>query len=824
ATYFLLHTTDYWNDPRFAAKCAQLEAYGHEVGLHLNLLTEWIQGRCAALDRRLTGLLEHLRAGGVDVVGTSGHGDRACYEHGFINYWIWKELRGDQPETTERGLSAEGIAVADPQWQVEYPKNHRLRRGDGAELDLWTVSLADHDLAYDAVHVQDAQYWTDTGGGWRRSADPLKADLSRGRHQILMHPHWWRGRTRTYFVLCPARSGSKWLVNVVDQATSCRGLHEWTLNHRRTGDEYELDKRTGDDFLGLVEFPNLASGLIRQAAAHHRSIMSGDVLEANVYLEPFLDEIRAQIPEAEFIHLHRNGRDVVRSILNRDWYDTPLDRRHRTVPIPNWDELNQFERACWYYRYTQERLMTATETRIDFERMVSDLAYLTRTLRELGIVVHPLLAETEFPKRIDANRRDEFPAYEHWSREYKRTFNSICADVQSVLGYPKDELPDGLSPALIAENNRRLAVTIRKDPSHYDEYGPSWYDRHWSSTGPTLCASHLWAARLLRDPILDVGCGPGLLMDRLKDSGVVIGVDFSAVAVAQCRDKGHEAVQAPVESLPFPDAAFHTVVAIEVLEHVDDLDAALSEIHRVAREQIIITVPPNMASSSHKQVWPLEQWQEVLELGAPDFYDGVHVGWVLPPDPRRVRTRGPGALLEIDLTRQKLRGVFATHVNFRRDKAGLHIQTDASGISSAHLLLAKGTWHVVAPKHAFPTDHDSYYICRVMAEMPVGMAVRLFVIWYDDKGRRLHHDHIGTLRSGTLTTTCSFSAAPDSSHFAIALHLGDQPPQHVMTLRSVTVKAISLDSDYRLRLPGARAVPHGQAPTRSAADERGVEV
>ena len=43
ATYFLLHTTDYWNDPRFAQRCAQLQAYGHEIGLHLNLLTEWFQ-------------------------------------------------------------------------------------------------------------------------------------------------------------------------------------------------------------------------------------------------------------------------------------------------------------------------------------------------------------------------------------------------------------------------------------------------------------------------------------------------------------------------------------------------------------------------------------------------------------------------------------------------------------------------------------------------------------------------------------------------------------------------------------------------------------
>ncbi len=481
ATYFLLHTTDYWNDPRFAVKCAQLEAYGHEVGLHLNLLTEWIEGRCATLDRRLTELLEHLRSGGVDVVGTSGHGDRTCYEHGFSNYWIWKELRGDQPETTECGLSAEGIPVADPQWQVPYPKDNRLRRDDGAELDLWTVSLADHGLAYDAVHVQNAQYWTDTGGGWNRSGDPLKADLSTGRHQILMHPHWWRGRTRTYFVLCPARSGSKWLVNFVDQATSCRALHDWTLNHRRTEDGYELDKRTGDDFLGVVESPNLASALIRQAASHHRSFSPGDVLEANVYLEPFLDELRAQIPDAELIHLHRDGRDVVRSILNRDWYDTPFDRRHRVVPIPEWDELNQFERACWYYRYTQDRLMTATKVRISFERMVSDLAYLTRTLRELGIVVHPLLAETEFSTHIDANRRDEFPSYERWTEAYRMAFQRICGEVQSALGYAVDE----------RAVDHELGTAASEPPSGKTHVQPVLSMEYASPAPPTVTGDHV---------------------------------------------------------------------------------------------------------------------------------------------------------------------------------------------------------------------------------------------------------------------------------------------------------------------------------------------
>ena len=443
ATYFLLHTCEYWNDPRLSLKCAQLTAYGHEIGLHLNLLTEWFHGRCDAIDSRLRQVLAHLRSGGIDIVGTSAHGDRACYEHGFINYWIWEELRGDQLEITERGLSAEGIPVGDPKWQLQYPKTHRLQRDDGAEFALWSVSLADHGLSYDAVHIPNARYWTDTGGDWNRSADPLKSDLSKGRHQILVHPHWWRGPKRTYFVLSTARTGSKWLVNFVDQATSCCALHEWTLNHRRTDDGYELDKRTGDDFMGLVESQNVAVALIRQAAAHHRSILPGDVLEANVYLPPFLSELRNEAHEAEFIHLHRDGRDVVRSILNRGWYDTPMDRRHLAIPIAQWDELNQFERACWYYRHTQETLMGATETRISFERMVSDREYLTRTLGELGLVIHPLLAQDQFDQRIDPNATAEFPDYEHWGEDYQRSFERICGQVQEALGYAQP----GTSPA-----------------------------------------------------------------------------------------------------------------------------------------------------------------------------------------------------------------------------------------------------------------------------------------------------------------------------------------------------------------------------------------
>lgn len=439
ATYFLLHTHAYWNDPQFHAKCAQLQAYGHEVGLHLNVLVQWMNRECEDVDQALADALAHLRQRDVIVEGVSAHGDKGCYQHQVINYWMFQELRGPDPLASETHRSAEGVIVDDPRWQVTYPTDDTIHRDDGRSLPLWSTSMARHGLRYDAMHVPMNHYWTDSGGTWSRSGDPLHVDLSRGRHQVLMHPIWWRGPRKTILVMSTARAGSTWLANFVDRATSCRGVHEWTLNHYRRGDEIIADKRTSDDYLALLENASEAALLIRHAMASFK-VGKRDVLEANVYLEPFLERLQKASPPSEcvFMHLHRDAREVVRSILNRGWYAAPIDYRRRDDTWPAWPVLNQFERACWYWRWTNERLWPL-QHRLSFERMVSDQEYLTSSLNDLGIVVHPLLAHEEFAKRLNAGTVDEFPCYGDWPEAWQVAFEAICGPMQQLLGYDSDE-------------------------------------------------------------------------------------------------------------------------------------------------------------------------------------------------------------------------------------------------------------------------------------------------------------------------------------------------------------------------------------------------
>ncbi|MBW2244449.1 MAG: methyltransferase domain-containing protein [Deltaproteobacteria bacterium] len=86
--------------------------------------------------------------------------------------------------------------------------------------------------------------------------------------------------------------------------------------------------------------------------------------------------------------------------------------------------------------------------------------------------------------------------------------------------------------------------------------------------------------------VLDVGCGTGLLAERIyrRASGDrVVGCDFSPGMLRRAaqRRSGPEWVRADAQSLPFADGSFEAVVSTQALHWVPDQRAALAEFLRV---------------------------------------------------------------------------------------------------------------------------------------------------------------------------------------------------------------------------------------------------
>jgi len=88
------------------------------------------------------------------------------------------------------------------------------------------------------------------------------------------------------------------------------------------------------------------------------------------------------------------------------------------------------------------------------------------------------------------------------------------------------------------------------------------------------------------DPIADLGCGPGQIGRFVRNHGrTVVGVDISAEMAKLAARRLDAAVVSDIRRLPFVGASLGGVVAFYSLIHLrrDELDVALSEIHRVLR-------------------------------------------------------------------------------------------------------------------------------------------------------------------------------------------------------------------------------------------------
>jgi SAM-dependent methyltransferase len=133
---------------------------------------------------------------------------------------------------------------------------------------------------------------------------------------------------------------------------------------------------------------------------------------------------------------------------------------------------------------------------------------------------------------------------------------------------------------------------------------------HWWYAGKRLLFRRLLADRLARPDlrILDIGAGTGAAAMDFGRDGWICASDRSRIAIAYARERGvRTAVVADATAIPFADESFDLVLALDIIEHVDDDEAMLRDIARVLR--------PGGAVAIHVPAWP-SLWcghDEILE-------------------------------------------------------------------------------------------------------------------------------------------------------------------------------------------------------------------
>lgn len=171
ATYFVLHTADYWHRLDLIDRLLELQALGHEVGWHNDLVTLQILGGRSPRET-LARELKRLRGAGVDVVGTASHGSPWCHRLGYHNDYFFSDL---------------------PSPLAGFPNHERV-----GNVELEHGMMEEFGLRYDAYQLGEDRYLSDARFDQHgRRSHPGELDprtLTPGtRTIVLIHPcHWDR--------------------------------------------------------------------------------------------------------------------------------------------------------------------------------------------------------------------------------------------------------------------------------------------------------------------------------------------------------------------------------------------------------------------------------------------------------------------------------------------------------------------------------------------------------------------------------------------------------------------------------------------------------
>jgi 2-polyprenyl-3-methyl-5-hydroxy-6-metoxy-1,4-benzoquinol methylase len=86
--------------------------------------------------------------------------------------------------------------------------------------------------------------------------------------------------------------------------------------------------------------------------------------------------------------------------------------------------------------------------------------------------------------------------------------------------------------------------------------------------------------------ILDLGCGEGISLENIKNalpSAEVSGIDYLNENISICRNQNLNVKQGNVYDLDIQDNSFDAVIFMEVIEHLEDPQKAIAEIHRILK-------------------------------------------------------------------------------------------------------------------------------------------------------------------------------------------------------------------------------------------------
>ena len=164
--------------------------------------------------------------------------------------------------------------------------------------------------------------------------------------------------------------------------------------------------------------------------------------EANSNLRYHRQALMESIPNAKLLHVVRDGRDVVRSIMARKHYAEGATGHHELKPreddplLEHWDQMTRFEKVCWLWADTNRSIQRDVIPYVKFELLVIDYDYFLKHIETyLDIKISEVLWNEVVLKPTNITKHFNYPNWTDWDDSLMQAFNPICEKEMKYFGY-----------------------------------------------------------------------------------------------------------------------------------------------------------------------------------------------------------------------------------------------------------------------------------------------------------------------------------------------------------------------------------------------------
>ena len=245
----------------------------------------------------------------------------------------------------------------------------------------------------------------------------------------------WFDKKKVFFIVSTGRTATKWLSHLLNQ------IDGYLVTHEPVPEEAKAHRIACENPESTIPYIMFRK---REIYSRCRSLPGlYGYGEVNGNLRRHILSISKIFPGAAIIHLVRDGRDVVRSVLSRTAFTEKHSVYNETFIQPTyeltaeaWLQLSRFEKFCWVWKAENEFIRKNTFFHTRIEDITSSYAlFKEQILEPLGLELEEDIWRVSLQHPKNVTKEYAIGSWDDWTAEQQKQFIRICSKEMQEYGY-----------------------------------------------------------------------------------------------------------------------------------------------------------------------------------------------------------------------------------------------------------------------------------------------------------------------------------------------------------------------------------------------------